>query len=83
MCRNSKNKRSCSCLVGMHIGAFIIIGATILTLCLMCKEKLAKIFLKMKRCVCNCKDECEYICEEIKDDICGCDISEKELDSEN
>ena len=82
MCGNSKNKCSCACLVGMHIGAFIIIGATIVMLCLMCKEKLAKIFSKMKGCLCNCKDECECICEEIKDDIC-CDIEAKERDSEN
>lgn len=83
MCRKSKNKCSCACLVGMHIGAFIIIGATVFTLCLMCKEKLSKIFSKMKNCVCNCKDECECVCEEIRDDICdcGCDVSEKELDS--
>ena len=85
MSKNSKSKSSCACLIGMHIGAFIIIGATIVTLCLLCKEKLAKIFFKMKNCACECKDECECLFEEVKDGICDCsvDASEKEPDSEN
>lgn len=52
----------------MHIVAIIVIGATIASLCCLCKEKLSKIFSRITLCFCNCKNDCISACNDVKED---------------
>ena len=69
-----KNKCHSAGLIGMHIVAVAVIVATIASLCCLCKEKLSKLFSRISRCFCDCKEDCISACEDVKEDcLDACD----------